>query len=195
MTKKEALKVIGCSWSTLRRYVIRGLIHATVLQNGKKNYWDDDVYAMVGKRIPREHLIAIYCRVNGKSREANDKMLEQKRIIYGWCAKRGIIIDRVYEERGLSTEYSKERRPVLHELMKDIFSKKIDAVVIETEDRISRVGYPIFREMFKYHGVEPIVINKVIEDPFYQSEQAADIARILEQAKIDRLGDIKKDSK
>ena len=38
-------------------------------------------------------------------------------------------------------------------------------------------------------------INKVIEDPFYQAEQADDITRILEQAKIDRLGDIKGPSK
>lgn len=195
MTKKEALEVIGCSWSTLRRYVGRGLIRTTTLQNGHKNYWEDDVYAMVGKRMPREHWIAIYCRVNGKSKEADEKLLEQKRIIYSWCAKRGITIDKVYEERGPSTEYSSDRRPVLHELMQDIFSKKIDAVIVETEDRIARVGYPMFKEMFKYHGVEPIVINKVIEDPFYQAEQADDITRILEQAKIDRLGDIKGDSK
>jgi len=193
MTKKEALKVIGCSWSTLRRYVGRGLIGTTTLQNGRKNYWEDDVYAMVGKRIPQEHWIAIYCRVNGKSKEADEKLLEQKRIIYGWCAKRGITIDKVYEERGPSTEYSPGRRPVLHSLMQDIFSKKIDAVIVETEDRIARIGYDMFKEMFKYHGVEPIVINKVIEDPFYQAEQADDITRILEKAKIDRLGDIKKD--
>ena len=195
MTKKEALEVIGCSWSTLRRYVGRGLIRTTTLQNGRKNYWEDDVYAMVGKRMPREHWIAIYCRVNGRSKEADEKLLEQKRLIYSWCAKRGITIDKVYEERGPSTEYTPERRPVLHELMQDIFSKKVDAVIVETEDRIARIGYPMFREMFKYHGVEPIVINKVIEDPFYQAEQADDITRILEQAKIDRLGDIKGPSK
>jgi putative resolvase len=192
MTKREAMEVIGCSWSTLRRYVGKGYIRTSTRQNGHKNYWDEDVYAMVGKRIgAREHWVVSYARVNGRSKKADQKIEEQKRIIYQWCAKRGLTIDKSYEDRGPSTEYSPSKRPGLHELLQDIFHKRVDAVVVETRDRIARIGWEIFKELFKYHGVELIIINKVIGDPYYQSEQAEDLAKILDQAKIDRVGEIK----
>lgn len=198
MLLKEALDELGISYSTLKRYVKKGLIRRSKYEmpgkRGKYNYWEDDIYAMVGKRLPREHWVAIYCRVNGKTKEADAKMIEQKRILYAWCAKRGITIDKVYEERARSTEYNKYKRPVLHELINDVLNKRLDAIVIETKDRITRIGFEMWEELFKYHGVEPLIVNKLIVDPFYQAEQAEDLALILEQAKIDRLGNISKSS-
>lgn len=191
MTRSEAIEVIGCSWSSLRRYAADGRIRTTRLQNGKLNYWDEDVYAMVGKKISRDHWVVLYSRVNGSGEKAKAKMLEQQRLCYAWCAKRGLTIDKKYEDWAPSTDFSENRRPGLHEMLKDVIGKRVDAVVVETRDRLCRVGWELFKMIFKYYGVELVIVNKVIEDPYYQKEQAEDLAKILDQARVDRLGEIK----
>lgn len=187
MWRSEALKVLGCSWNTLRRYVKTGVIRYTDLPNGKRMYWDDDVYAVVGKRLTRGHDVVVYSRVNGKSEEDQKKMAEQQRFIYEWCVARGITIEKVYEDWCPSTEFSHEKRPGLHALLQSVFKKEIFAIVIESTDRIARVGWEMFKEIFKYYGVQFIIINKGYRDPYYQKEQEEDLALILKKAGVERL--------
>lgn len=187
MWRDEAIQIIGCSWSTLRRYVKQGMIRYTDLPNGKRMYWDDDVYAIVGKRLSRENNVALYARVNRKNQESVEAMEKQQRFAYEWCALRGLKLDRVYEDWAPSTKFSHEDRPGLHSLLQDVFKKKVGVVVVETLDRFARVGGELFRELLRYYGVELVVINEVIKDPFYQREQEEDLAWILQQAGVERL--------
>ena len=72
MTYKKALEVLGVSYSTLKRYVSRGLIRTYKYQmphmRGKNNYWDEDVYALVGRKWVEENWIVGYVRVAGHTK-------------------------------------------------------------------------------------------------------------------------------
>ena len=184
MTRKQAIDVIGCHTSTIKRYVERGWIRVTKLPNGRWNYYEDDVYKMVGKRLSREHWTVLYSRVDSTSMKNKQKMEEQKRLAYQWSAKRGLTFDKVYEDWRPASDYN---RPGLLQLIEDILKKRVDNVVVETRCRLTRFAFGIFEMLFRYHGVALIVMNKHITDPHYQSEQAADITRILQNAGVERL--------
>jgi predicted site-specific integrase-resolvase len=188
MTRRQALDIIGCHSSTIKRYVERGWIRVTKLPNGRWNYYEDDVYKMVGKRLSREHWTVLYTRVDSTSTKNKEKMEKQKRIAYEWSAKRGLIFDKVYEDYRPASDYN---RPALLELIEDILKKRVDNVVVETRCRLTRFAWGVFALMFKYHGVALIVMNKYITDPHYQTEQADDITRILQEAGVQRLAETK----
>lgn len=190
MTKAEALDVLGCSYSTLRRYAEKGLIRTYKYEirgkRGKFNYWDEDVYAMVGKKITKEHWIVGYCRVGKNFKEDHAQLQSQKNLMRHFCTKRGISLEKIYEDIGASTDLSEKTRPDLHQLMRDIMKGKVDAVVIDTKCRISRVGYDFFVELCKYHGTDIVIMNPVLTDPYYLSEQADDLAKLIQNAGLDR---------
>ena len=176
MTKKQALEVIGCHSTTLKRYMQKGYIRITKLPNGRYNYYEDDVYKMVGKRLSREHWTVLYSRVDSTSTKNRAKLEKQQKLAYEWSVKRGLIFDKVYEDF----------RPA-----SDILKKRVDNVVVETRCRLTRFAWGIFEMLFKYHGVALIVMNQWITDDHYKEEQSNDLARVLKSAGLERLGDIK----
>lgn len=184
----EAIEVIGCSYNTLRNYVKRGYIRYTKMPNGKRMYWDEDVYAMVGKRLPKTSDSVIYARVNKSTTESRKKMQLQQKTCLDWATARGIKIKKVYEDWAPSTGFGIKQRPAFHELIQDVIQKKVGAVIIETSCRLARIGFEIFDELFRYYGVEILIINEVIEDPYYTAEQTEDLTELITRAKEDRLG-------
>jgi predicted site-specific integrase-resolvase len=190
MTKGEALKVLGCSYSTLKRYAKSGKIRVYKYEmygkRGKNNYWDDDVYAMVGKRITKDHWIVGYCRVGKRFKEDLAQLQSQKNLMRHFCTKRGISLEKVYEDIGASTDFSSKGRPQIHQLLNDIMSGKVDAVVIDTKCRVARISFEFFEELCKYHGTDIVIMNPALVDPYYLSEQADDLTKLITNAGLDR---------
>jgi predicted site-specific integrase-resolvase len=192
MTRQEAIDTLGVSVSTLKRYVKKGLIRTSTYEipgrRGKNNYWDEDILALMGRTIHKGHEIVGYLRVNGSGNKHVSKLNEQRDRMRDYTNRRGISLDNVYEDYCPSTEFSMAVRPALHELIKRIMDGHVDALVIDTKDRLFRIGYDLLETIFNYHGCKIIVMNLTLEDEYYQKEQSDDIAKLLEQAKIDRLG-------
>jgi len=190
MTKSEALEVLGCSYSTLRRYADKGLIRTYKYEirgrRGKFNYWDEDVYAMVGKKITRDHWIVGYVRVGKRFKEDSSKLQGQKNLMRHFCTKRGISLEKIYEDIGASTDYSERGRPAFHELLRDIMKGRVDAVVVDTKCRLTRVAFEIIEQLCKYHGTDIVIMNPVLTDPYYLEEQSEDLSKLIQNAALDR---------
>ena len=60
-------------------------------------------------------------------------------------------------------------------------------IIVETPDRLARVGWELFPAWFRYYGVEVVVINSAISVPEYQLEQEKDLTNLLLKAGVDRL--------
>ena len=190
MYANEAIDLLGCSYNGLRKWGSRGKIRRWKDDYGKWIYNDDDVWAMIGKRVSKESLITTYCRVAGTTESDRKVMAEQQRILHSWCSARGLSIDRQYEDWAPSTEYSLEERPGLHLLLQDIIQKRVSAVVVETPDRLARIGRELIEQLCRYYGVQLVYVNKVIQKPEYLAEQEADLHRLLKKAKIERLAEV-----
>jgi putative resolvase len=190
MTKSEALDTLGCSYSTLRRYAAKGLIRTYKYEmygkRGKLNYWEEDVYAMVGKRITRDHWIVGYVRVGKRFKEDLAQLQSQKNLMRHFCTKRGISLEKVYEDIGASTDFSEANRPEFHQLLRDIMAGKVDAIVIDTKCRLTRVAFEMVEELCKYHGTDIVIMNPVLTDPYYLEEQSEDLTKLIQNAGLDR---------
>lgn len=184
------MQVLGKSYATVRRWADKGRIRTTKLENGHIMYWDEDVWAMIGKKISKESLVTLYCRVAGTGESDRKLMAEQQKILHAWCSARGLAVDRIYEDWAPSTEYSLEERPGLHLLLQDIIQRRVSAVIVETPDRIARLGRELIEQICRYYGVQLVYVNKVIQRPEYLAEQEGDIHRLLKRAKIERLSDV-----
>lgn len=75
-------------------------------------------------------------------------------------------------------------------MLQDIIQKRVSAVVVETPDRLARIGRELIEQLCRYYGVQLVYVNRVIQKPEYLAEQEADLHRLLKKAKIDRLAEV-----
>jgi predicted site-specific integrase-resolvase len=190
MYADEALALLGISYNTLKGWAKRGRLRRWKEDGGRWIYNDDDVYSMIGKKISKESLVTLYARVAGTTESDRKLMAEQQKILHQWCSARGLEVDRLYEDWAPSTEYSLQERPGLHLLLQDIIQKRVEAVIVETPDRLARIGRELIEQLCRYYGVQLVYVNKAIQRPEYLAEQEKDLERILKRAKIDRLEQI-----
>jgi predicted site-specific integrase-resolvase len=186
----EAMELLGVTYNTLKAWAKQGRLRRLKDHTGKWVYNDDDVYAMIGKKVSKDNWVAAYYRVAGAQESDRWLMADQQRLVHAWCAARGLSVDKSYEDWAPSTEYSLQERPGLHLLLQDIIQKRVSAVVIETPDRLARIGREIIEQLCRYYGVQLCYVNRAIQRPEYLAEQEKDIVRLLERAKIDRLGEL-----
>ena len=121
-------------------------------------------------------------RVKGNVKKDDDNLAKQKELMRHFCTKRGIALEKLYEDRGASTDWSKSGRPAFHELLRDIISNRIQAVVVDTKCRLTRVAFEILEELCIYHGVDIVIMNPVLEDPYYLEEQTNDLTKLITDA-------------
>jgi len=156
-------------------------------KRGRHNYWEEDVYAMVGKKMTKEHWIVGYVRVGKRFKEDLAQLQSQKNLMRHFCTKRGISLEKVYEDIGASTDYSESGRPQFHQLLRDVMAGKVDAIVVDTKCRLTRVALEVYLELFKYHGTDLVIMNPVLIDPYYLSEQSDDLTKLIQTAGLDRV--------
>jgi len=77
-------------------------------------------------------IAGIYARVSTSEQEVNNQLLE----IRDFCVNNNYEIYKEYVDRSYSG--SKTDRPALNEMMKDIFKRKFDVVVVWKLDRLGR---------------------------------------------------------
>jgi predicted site-specific integrase-resolvase len=193
---QEVLKILGVNYGTVRYWVKIGRIRTSKgLTSNKCIYWDDDVWALVGRKVVRDHRVVAYCRVDGTTEKKADVMQLQQQKISLFAAAKGVSLDSVYEDWAPGTAFSPKERPGLHAMLIDIIQGKIEMVIVETHDRLARIGWELFHALFAYYGVELVIMNRAIKLPEYQEEQERDLQRILQRAGIERIDALAADLK
>ena len=187
MYVKEVMTTLQCSYNACRKWSNEGKLRTTKMPNGRVMYWDDDVYALMGKKLVKENWTVVYCRVNGTTESDQRLMHQQQQLVRTWSAQRGISLDKIYDDWCPATDFSLDWRPGLHDLIQDVIKKKVSVIIVETPCRLARVGWELFPAWFKYYGVEVVVINSAITVPEYRLEQEKDLTNLLLKAGVDRL--------
>ncbi|HID19769.1 MAG TPA: recombinase family protein [Methanophagales archaeon] len=102
----------------------------------------------------------IYARVSTEKQE--ESLEEQVRILEDFCKRNKHEIYKVYSETGSG---AKSKREKFMELMRDVESRKLDAVVVLKLDRFSRSMLDLLTsvERLKENGVDFISVNDHIE--------------------------------
>jgi len=187
MYTQEALELLGCSYNTLKTWAKKGRVRYEKLPDGRRLYNDTDVYAMIGKRLIKDNWTVTYSRVNSTTESGRQLMADQQAMLSMWAAAKGMTIDKSYEDWAPSTEYGIGDRPGMHQLLQDVIQKRVGVLIIETPDRLARMGLEIFMTLFRYYGVDTVILNHAIKRPEYLLEQEQDLMRILKKAGVDRL--------
>lgn len=173
MKAREALALLNITQTTLGDYVKRGLIKATTLPSGRKDYDEESVYMFLNRGIPRRNYI--YGRVSSNSQKSD--LDRQINFALEYCMASGIQISGIFKD--VASGISFENRNDFFKLLDIVLAYKVDKIIITYRDRISRVGFDLFYHLFKHFGTTIEVISEVGSNKLDSEEIFEEIVSLL----------------
>lgn len=173
MKAGQVMETLNISRSTLYNYTSSGKIRTIKLENGLNDYSDEDVYRLANKS--RERISVIYSRVS-TVKQKND-LQNQKEMLSNFCINAGIPIGRSFED--VASGVSFEKRKDFFKMLDLILAYKVDKVVVMHKDRLSRIGFELFKHLFAKFGTEIIVVSALGSEKLDDQEISEEIESLL----------------
>lgn len=174
MRAKDVLALLGITQPTLGDYVKRGLIKATTLPSGRKEYDEESVYMFLNRGVPRKNYV--YARVSTANQK--ESLENQVNLLLSYCLTNGIQVGGVFKD--VASGISFENRSGFFQLLDIVLAHKADKVVITYKDRLSCVGFELFKTLFEKFGTQIIVISEVGSSKLDAEEVFEEIVTLLQ---------------
>lgn len=173
MKAKEVLQILQVTRQTLTKYVKEGRIKVIVKGNGQYDYDVDDVYKLLNGDVERKTYV--YARVS-TSRQKQD-LENQVNLLKTFCFQNGYVVDGVYQD--IANGINFEKRTQFFELLNEVLAGRVKKVIVIYKDRLSRVGFELFKHTFAKHGCDIIVMSEVGSTELDEEEIFDDVVSLL----------------
>lgn len=172
MKAKDVLKILKVTRPTLSKYVKEGRLKVTLLPNGLYDYDEDSVLSLA--RISTKRKCVVYARV---STQKQKKDLEnQISTITEFANKNGYSVDKVYSDVASGLNYD---RKSFNDMLNEIIERRIKCVFIKDKDRLTRVSFDMWKELFNNFNCKLVVVNETQNSEYDEKEIFSDIISII----------------
>ena len=157
---------------TLCRYVKNNTIKVNELPSGQYDYDEESVYKVLNKNLDRKNVI--YTRVSTQKQKPD--LANQKKTIESYCLKNGIQISDIYSDIGSGINFDRKE---FQRLVNDVVNHKISKIYITYKDRLSRVSFDMFKNLFNNFNCEIVVLNDVDDNKLIEKEIFNEIISLI----------------
>ena len=148
---RQAQRLLGCSYSTLRRKAEQGIIQTVVLPSGHRLFRIPD-YFKIPKVVPSQKIC--YCRVSTRKQASDlDNQVE-------FCRKK-------FPDHQIITDIASGinwKRKGLKTLLDRVYEGSVSEIVVTHKDRLSRFGFELLEYIFLKHQVKLLVLDQEVKN-------------------------------
>lgn len=173
MKANEVLETLQISRNTLLRWRRAGILKATKLPSGHYDWDPESVYAVLNKGVQRGTYL--YARVSTSKQKAD--LANQVENLQNFAMKNGYQVNGVFQD--VASGISFEKRKEFFKLLDLIIDHKVQRVIITYKDRLSRVGFDLFKHLFAKYHVEIVVMSELTDKKTDQQEIFEEIISLL----------------
>jgi len=155
MKANEVLNLLRISRKTLHVYATTGKIRYTVMPNGYYDYNDEDVYKLLNRDIKRKTVLYARVSTNKQKKDLENQIERMKQ----WCFMNGYTINAIYSD--IASGISFDKRKGFFGMLDEVLNYSVEKVIITYKDRLSRVGFELFKYLFQKFGTGIVVISDV----------------------------------
>lgn len=187
MNAKEALGVLRITRQTLTRYVRLGKIKVVRLPNGRYDYDEESVYALINGGIHRK--TCIYARVSTSNQrgELDIQIDSLKR----FCSARGYAVQGVYSDVASISNFG--RWQAFSDLLDSVFDNKVERIVVTDKSCLSCLYFDLFESLFKKYGCEIVILHDTDSNDL-DKQEILEILNLLSKRyskyKVDKIKEI-----
>ena len=177
ITVSDAAQRLGVTKKTLQVWDNDGKLTALRTAGGHRRYRQSDVDKLQGLETEESNLnsVCVYCRVSSQDQKQKGDLDRQKARLLEHCAEEEYKVNSVLVD---VCSGMKAKRPRLKQLFKLVSEHKINRVVVEYKDRLTRFCFEVFEAFFNSHGVEIECVEEVFPKSF-ENELVEDMLSLL----------------
>lgn len=175
LSLEETSNILNISKNSLRK-LSKEKLPVIKTEGGHRRYKESDVKSYLGiDTEEKENKVVVYARVSSHEQKSKGDLNRQKSRLLEYCVEKEYPVYKVFEEVGSGMN---DKRSKLHQLFNLINEEKINKVIVEHKDRLTRFNFLIYESYFNSHGVKIEVIEKVLNKSF-ENELVEDILSLM----------------
>lgn len=160
---KEASSFLNVTQDCLRKWHKSGKLVPYTTAGGHRRYDEDMLNKFIGIETKeyntKEIITATYARVSSNSQKQSGDLDRQSQRLSEYCANNNIYVEYIIKDVGSGLN---DNRKGFNKLSDLILKKKINQVIIENKDRLTRFQYNFIKKIFNNYGCEIIVVNDTV---------------------------------
>ena len=179
LTLRETMRLLNVSKSTLHRWDREGRLSAVRTDGGHRRYRQSEIESLVESN-DAEHkssdcvVVATYARCSASDQKSRGDIDRQSARLFEYCIKKKYKVEYAIKDIGSGLN---DRRKGFVQLCSLVTSGKIDKVVIEHKDRLTRFQYNLIEYFFNNCGVEIELLDS--KEHAEQEELVSDMMMLI----------------
>ena len=163
LTLKETEHLLNVSKSTLQRWDNSGKLVALRTEGGHRRYKQSDIERLIGENSNEatdksdEVIVATYARCSTQDQKTHGEIDRQSSRLFEYCTKEKYKVEYIIKDMGSGLN---DKRKGFIKLCDLVVNGKINKVVIEHKDRLTRFQYNLIEFFFNSYGVEIELLDK-----------------------------------
>jgi predicted site-specific integrase-resolvase len=155
----KTAKLLDVTPKTLRIWDKENKLKPILTSGGHRRYKESDIKAMMGYVVePSEHnvICATYSRVSSQKQKSTGDLDRQSQRLSEYCAKHNLYVEYIIKDCGSGLN---DKRSGFIKLTDLVINGKINKVIIEHRDRLTRFQYYFIERIYKVFGCEIIAVD------------------------------------
>ena len=162
LNMKEAMDYLNVSKITLQRWDNSGRLKAIRTSGGHRRYKLSDLEKFIGEyhaegKETDDVIVVTYARCSTSDQKQHGDIDRQSQILSEYCAKKKYKVEYIIKDMGSGLN---DKRKGFTKLCNLVVNGKINKVVIEHKDRLTRFQYNLIEFFFNSYGVEIELLDK-----------------------------------
>lgn len=145
---------------------------------GHRRYRESDIKKIMGldeKVEDKQDKCATYARVSSQKQKISGDLDRQSQRLYEYCAKHNLYVQHIIKDCGSGLN---DKRQGFLQLTELVTKGKVNKVIVEHKDRLTRFQFGFIQKMFLQFGCEIIVLDDK-EEVSDEDELTKDIMALL----------------
>ena len=151
--------ILGVSQKTLRIWDKQNKLIPVLTSGGHRRYKESDINAFIGiDSISNDNkeICVIYARVSSQKQKTSGDLDRQSQRLSEYCAKHNLYVEHIIKDVGSGLN---DKRIGFNQLTNLVITGKVNKVIVEHKDRLTRFQFNFIKKIFKTFGVDIIVID------------------------------------
>lgn len=151
--------ILGVSQKTLRVWDKQNKLIPVLTSGGHRRYKESDINAFIGIdpiSNDNKEICVIYARVSSQKQKISGDLDRQSQRLSEYCAKHNLYVEHIIKDVGSGLN---DKRIGFNQLINLVITGKVNKVIVEHKDRLTRFQFNFIKKIFKTFGVDIIVID------------------------------------
>lgn len=174
----KTAKILDVTPKTLRIWDKENKLKPVLTNGGHRRYKESDINKILGNEETQEEkkeVCVTYARVSSQKQKVSGDLDRQSQRLSEYCAKHNLYVEHIIKDCGSGLN---DKRSGFAQLTDLVIKGKVNKVIIEHKDRLTRFQYNFIEKMYKVFSCEIIAVDDK-EDVSDAEELTRDLMALL----------------